>query len=481
MITAPGLERRLHWATLIIGFLRKAPETVLAIPAVLGFLSRSGFPAFLLFAMIGALFAFGMALLSWLRFTYRVSSDHLVIESGVFGRRKRSIPFHHVQDTTIERPLLARIFGTAVLKLETASSGKNEAVLDSVSLSEAERIRDLVRLTPCSDRQAAAAEEPEARPLFRMELPRLVLAGLFSFSFLFLALVGALLEVAGPFIGLDHHRWMMAFRAAADRLGPSSLAGVLGLFLILGILSGVAQTLARDYRFRLDRTASGLRRRRGLLTVSEVVLSAGRVQVAVIKTGPLRRLLRWFRLELQTLGSEAGSASQQVVAPLARVSEIRPILGELGLHLVLPSATHVRVSRDFIIQRSTALLAILAVASGGLGFLWPPAFLMVILFPLCMIIPELEWRTQSYFLSTDALHVRKGVFRQRLWLIPLSKVQAVSLSRSLTERAWKLRTLHIDTAGAPRFGSPSIAGLDKLTADFLASRLIHSSALAAAR
>lgn len=481
MSAAPGPDRRLHWAALAIGFLRKAPETVLAIPAILGFLSRSGLSAFLLFAAVGALIAFGMALLRWLRFTYRVSSDHLVIESGVFGRHKRSIPFDHVQDTTIERPLLARIFGTAVLKLETASGGKNEAVLDSISLSEAERIRDLVRRTPFSNRQVEPAEKAEARPLFRMEMPRLLLAGLFSFSFLFLALVGALLEVAGPFIGFDHHRWMLAVRAAADRLGPGSVAGALGLFLVLGLLSGVAQTLAHDYRFRLDRTATGLRRNRGLFTVSEVVLSSGRVQLAVIKTGPLRRLLRWFRLELQTLGSEAGSASHQVVAPLARVSEIRPILGELGLHLVPPSVNHVRVSRSFVIQRSTALLAILAVASAGLGLLWPPAFLLVVLFPLCVIIPELEWRTQSYYVSASALHVRKGIFRQRLWLIPLSKVQAVTLSRSLSERAWKLRTLHIDTAGASRFGSPRIAGLDKLTAEFLASRLIHSSALAAAR
>ena len=473
---APELDRRLHWAALIIGFLRKAPETVLAIPAALGLLSRSGLSMFLLFAAVGALIAFGMALLRWLRFTYRVNSEHLVIESGILGRHRRSIAFDQVQDTTIEQPLLARVFGTAVLKLETGSGGKNEAVLDSVSLSEAERIRDLIRLMPLSGRQTEPADEREARSLFRMGMRRLFLTGLFSFSFLFLALVGLLLEIAGPLIGLDHHRWILAFGAAADRLGPGSFAGALGLFLLLGLVSGMAQTLARDYRFRLDKTASGFRRRRGLLTVSEVVLSAGRVQVAIIKTGPLRRLPRWFRLELQTLGSEAGSASHQVVAPLARLSEIRPILGELGLHFLPPSVTHMRASRSFVSQRSTSLFAALAAASAGLGLLWSPAFLLILLFPLCVIIPELEWRTQSYYISADALHVRKGVLIQRLWLIPLSNLQAVTLSRSLSERAWKLRTLHIDTAGASRFGGPRIAGLDKLTAEFLASRLVHSSA-----
>ena len=470
MNAGPGPARRLHWAALIIGFLRKAPETVLAIPAVVGFLSSSGLSSFLILAAIGALIALGMALLSWLRFTYWVSGDQLVMESGVFGRHKRSIAFDHVQDTTIERPLLARIFGTAVLKLETASGGKNEAVLDSISLSEAERIRDLIRLTPISG-QVDAPAKGVARPLFRMGIDRLLLAGLFSFSFLFLALFGAVLEFAGPFLGLNHHRWMLTLRLAADRLGSGSVAGALGLFLVLGLLSGMAQSVARDYRLRLDRTESGLRLRRGLLTLSEALVPAERVQVAIIQTGPLRRLLRWFKLELQTLGSDAASASHQVVAPLARMTEIRPILGELALHLPA-TATYVRVSRTYVLQRSTALLAMLAAAAAGLGLMWPPGFFLVVLLPLCMIVPELEWRTQSYYISADAVHVRKGIFRQQLWLIPLSKVQAVAQSRSLSERAWKLRTLHIDTAGASRFGSPSLRGLDKITAEFLTSRLI---------
>ena len=82
-----------------------------------------GYGGILLFvalaAGIGALFAF----LAWWRFTYAIGADEIVIEKGLLQRQRRVIPFDRVQDIAIEQTLLARLFGTAKVKIETGGSG----------------------------------------------------------------------------------------------------------------------------------------------------------------------------------------------------------------------------------------------------------------------------------------------------------------------------------------------------------------------
>ena len=94
------------------------------------------------------------------------------------------------------------------------------------------------------------------------------------------------------------------------------------LLLILGLVSGVVRTVARDFGFRLTRTQAGLRRRRGLFTLSEVVIPVRRTQVALIESGPIARRLGWYSLSFQTLGADQKEGGVQVAAPFARMEEI---------------------------------------------------------------------------------------------------------------------------------------------------------------
>ena len=490
MTSRTKADRRLHPTTLIASFLRTVPETVLGLPALVGMVSSARIGTLLLLAAAGALFAAGIAALKWFRFGYGISPSHIVIESGILARQRRSIPFDRVQDVTIERPLLARLFGTAVVKIETGSAGKHEGVLNSISLAEAQQLRDLIRTAEAADfpREKDEVAHFGAPPLFAMGMPRLLLAGMFNFSLLFLALIAGLVEFVAPLMGfdlVDHHRWMSRLGAAADRLSVRAIIAIAAALLLLGLLSGIAQTMARDYRFRLLRTETGFHRRRGLLTLSEAAFPADRVQIAILQTGPVRRLLGWFRLEFQTLASRGDGAGHQVVAPLARVPEILPILNELDLATLPPFSAYARVSRRLVIHRSVEYLVVLGAAAIAAELLWPPGLFLLGLFPVCIAFAELQWRHHSYCIGRDAIHVRHGVFSQRLWAIPLDKVQAITVTRSLAQRGLGLATLMIDTAGASRFINPKIVDVEESFAETLARslvpRLIASDSLSAAQ
>lgn len=467
-------DRRLHPATLLSRTLRTIPEAAGGFAAYGAIVARAELAQILLFALAGLAVAAVAAFLSWWRFRYGVGAREIVIEAGVVSRKRRVIPFERVHDIAIEQRLLARLFGTAHVRIETGGSAADEGHLDSIALADAHALRDIVRgrraeAEPSGD-AAAAADEPL---LFEMALGRVLFSGLFNFSLVFVAALFALfqnVEELGlfdpedlplPADGLSTRAWVLA-----------SLFALL-LVLLLGMVAGVLRTLARDFGFRLSRAPAGLRRRRGLFTLSETVIPIRRMQLARIESGLVARALGRHRLEFQTLGAEPGGRGAQVAAPFARMEEIAPILAEAGFPDPAAAAGWRRAPRRSILRRAIlpAAAALLAFAV-ALAFEEAAAAAGAILLALAASAP-LRWSRHRYSLGGDALFVAGGVLRRRTQLMPFARVQAIEIASGPLQRLLGLATVAIDTAGAPLTRSVEIVDLDRSDAAALAERLLR--------
>ncbi|WP_255190783.1 PH domain-containing protein [Natronobeatus ordinarius] len=102
------------------------------------------------------------------RFEYELTADTFDLASGVFSRRDREIPYHRVQNVDVRQGVVFRLFGLAVVNVETAGGGATEAVLNFVSEDEADRLqREIRRRTAESKarrrnaRQAATGAQDE--------------------------------------------------------------------------------------------------------------------------------------------------------------------------------------------------------------------------------------------------------------------------------------------------------------------------------
>lgn len=471
-----GPDRRLHPATIVLRFVKEAPSTLLALPAALAFTSRTGLTGALALAAVLAGALLLVKWLAWRRFRYGVGAAEIVIESGILHRNRRSIPFDRIQDVDIERTFLARLFGLAKVRIETGAGGKDEGLLDSVALAEAHRLRETVRAWRTDAAPAAAAAEPGARPasrtLFAMDVPRLVLFGLFSFSLVYIAGLFALLQTFDRFLPFDIYdpaRWIGLVGAyLPHRWTLGAIAAVLLVAALLGSAAGVLRTLARDYGFRLSLEGGRFRRERGMFTRSEVVIARRRVQLAQIHGGPLRGLFGWSGLSFQTLGAGTDRSGLQSAAPFATRAEIEGVLAEAGPLRLPPPPELVRVSRRHIVRSAAGKLAPALVAILALSVWERPALLLLALLPLLAAAAALERRYHRYALADDLLFVARGVWRRRLWLVPLANVQSLSLSRGLVQRRLGLATLSIDTAGASLLNSPRIVDLRADAAEALA-------------
>ena len=435
--------------------------------------------------ILGALLLAGAIvslLVYWRRFTFRVGTDELRIDSGLISRTHRSIPFDRVQDVDITQGPLQRLLGLASVTFDTGASGgsKEEGALNGIAVARAHALRDHVRARRGQAPAAVGTDAAEdARPLFAMDLRRVLTAGVFNFSLAIFAGLFGLTQTMGDVIGFEPFErqfWTDLLANAGPLTGfvqdhrfGAAFAGLL-LLVLVGLLTGIARTLARDFRFRLDRTGTGLRRRRGLFTLTDVTLPLRRVQAALILTGPVRERFGWRELKLQSLAQDQGGGGDHQVAPLARDEELQPILAELGWQL--PQGPLQPVSKAYVWTFCLALLPVLLIALVQAAVLAPLGLLTLALLGLVVAARWLGWRRTAFALGDDQLLVRGGWWQRRTLLLPLQSVQSVDLTENFIGRRFGTAGIRIGVAGGSGFSTHVIPSLPREKASQVRNALL---------
>lgn len=454
--------KRRHPGTIAIRFIKAAPEQIFAGPAVVAFASDADFKSVLLIVAIFVAFGLLFQSLTWWRFTYTAMADELLIESGILSRNRRSIPWDRIQDVDIEQGLLHRLFGLAKVKLETGAAGRDEGDLDSVSLGEARALRDRVRGRRAGDVPAEKARAEEA--VFALNTAQILQAGLLTPSVIWLAaVVGAsqLLDNVLPVGFDDAEAWVTGHQR--ELIGLASIGNLLALLVVLvslTFLAGIARMLLANYGFRLSREIGGLRRVRGLLTRSEVVIPAKRIQLAVVRGRWLQRIFGMRQVYVQTLGGAGGAVGGlQELAPIATPAESALLLRLAGAFEEPPASALAPVSPLHAWVDTATDVAFFIPATAALIWYWPAAAPLAVLPPALALGNWIAARPHAWLIKGGTLIVRKGWFSQDLTILPLSRIQSVSLHRGWIQRRLALASLVVDSAGSG-LGGLRIANLE---------------------
>ena len=450
-------------------------------------------------AVLFAFFSIGSLFLRWLKLEYRVGADELRIDSGWLSRTSRAIPFDRVTDVDLEQGPVHRLFGLARVKLETGASAggkEEEGVLHTISLARAEALREHIRARRGRATAPTAAEAAaEGPPLFAMDGGRVLTAGFFNFSLAVIAGLFGVSQTMGDALGFDPFErsfWLdLLNRSEPLRtlILTHQIVAIIGgtaLLILLGIGTGLIRTVLREYGFRLDLTDTGFRRRRGLLTLTDVTIPAKRVQAAILVNGPIRKHFGWWVLKLQSLAQDGGKGDH-VVAPLAQETEAAAILNALHWPLA-PAADRWRmVSRAFVTSFAAAVappmllpIAVPFLGSAGLSVMAALPFLGVVGLAWLIGAPSaiglrwLSWRRTRYALDDQALFIETGWWRHRRSMIPTRKIQSVDLAESFWNRAFGICTLRLGVAGGSGFSDHHVPALTRAEAEALRARLLSA-------
>ncbi|MFL6740152.1 MAG: PH domain-containing protein [Sphingomicrobium sp.] len=460
---AVGPPEHLHPLFLLSG-LSRSLRSLAGAYALIAWLAVSRSVSLAILAALGLL-AVGIVgvAIYWRRFEFRVGADEIRIDHGIVSRTHRSIPFDRIQDVDITQGPLQRLLGLAKVTFETGggSGGKNseEGALHTIALERADQIRALVRSRRTSDGSAApasSAEVPDEQPVYAMGIARVLLAGTFNFSLAILAALVGFTQTVGNTVGFDPFSesfWRSVLSAGdpvAQYAERHQLAAVLGgalLLLLLGLVTGIVRTFVREFGFRLDRTDVGLRRRRGLLTRTDVTLPVARAQAVVVGTGPVRDWFGWRELKLQSLARDEDGKGDHVLAPLACDDEVNEIVSQLGWHRLATATPWQRISRVYVTAFAIAVSPLFLAALVQAAFVWRLAIGYAIALVLVIGMRWLAWRRTAYALDGERLLVKRGWWRRTLTILPIAKIQSIDLSENFITRWFGTARLTFGVAG----------------------------------
>ena len=286
--------------------------------------------------------------ISFLMYKFRVHSQHVEIHHGVFQRRYTNLPLWRIQNVKIERPFYYRPFGYALVVLDTAGSGKEEAKIVAVPEDYAEALKkqvlyekaqhdegdlDCVPNEDLPDEQSSSFPTPRTRAkavdsshsneevLNRRSVKDIIIHGITNNR------VWIILGAAAPFYddvfglvsewladkGLQLNQLVGEQTVAWWQFGLYAFVVVMMLMALVALLS-VGGALFTFYGYTLSRAGDRYIRRSGLLNKLEVSMRASRIQMITAKQDWLDKILKRVNLYFEQ-NSTAGQQVQELMSP----------------------------------------------------------------------------------------------------------------------------------------------------------------------
>jgi len=413
----------------------------------------------------GAAFLLTAGFLNWWRFLFKIEDDTLHIKRGIFVRRDLYMTRDRVQVIDITSGIIERAFGLVRLTIQTAGSGSRQAVIEAISVDQANLINDQLM-----NKQATESDgefPPEESSLnsdiiqtIRLPNKELLIAASTSGSFgIALSLIATLFSQIEPILSNSR------FYEEALRLIPAQTDGMVVvttilIFVIFAWLISFASTLLTFGNFQIDIKKDELVVSRGIFEKKKITVPFNRIQAIHITEGIIRQPLGYASVHLESAGygDEQGSGSF-VLMPLIKAGNILSFLEETvpGYYQMAP-AIHppAKALRRYIVRSSLIVTVVVAAAFWILEL----NFLIWILPALSILWGWLRYKAAAVGRHPDFFILRSRFISRSTAFIRRNRVQDMTLHQSIIQRYRGLCTLTIYVASGDHGKSFSVTDLD---------------------
>ncbi|WP_395374639.1 PH domain-containing protein [Marinicella sp. W31] len=412
----------------------------------------------------GVFASLGSILQYWF-YRYWLEDDRIVVQSGVFFKSLRQVPYLKIQNLNIERNPLHRILGVATLQIESASGTEPEAVIRVISTAEVEKINAIVKgiqsqqntTSDSIDANTSAEETTEDDTVFSLTDQELTKYGFISHK--------ALLPVGIVFSFIFQndayqrlfYQWVQQYfgQLQATAWSWSQWLIYIGLGLIATLvaiwLASIILAFLQLFRFNLSLAQEKIHAHMGLLTNLTASIPLKRIQLVRIKSSPLHRFFRRQGITMETAGgvNEATGITMRWLAPL-----IEPKQGQQLLNTLLPAIKWSDLPWQKLEHRAwkrifKRLLFFTLVIAVGLSFI--SIWLLTVSAPLILlsyIYAKTFIRLAAYAIDEHCIAYRSGIFFRKISVVRIEKIHNFTLQASPLDRWNNMAQITVDTAGS---------------------------------
>ena len=368
--------------------------------------------------------------LSWTKTRYAVSNTAIWYRAGILTRTQRHARLTRIQTINVSYSLVGRILGLGYLDIEVAGGADSDIKLGLLPAAQLEELRALLlglasgaiaEVVDPADLAGASArvattktplEAPE-RPVFKVGFVTLLVSMLATIDNVIALFFGVfLLGLNGFLVGV---------------VGVTSIMSFLGILAgAFSLLVGVWARFDREFGFTAAIAADGVRIDRGLTARRHVTIPPGRIHAVEVTQPLIWRLFGWYRVEITQAGNAAAATDEKN----------KGMQVDVASDVLLPVGTRVEVTQA------------IAMAIPDLGVDDPDGFLgslhtgtredrwMTPIPPSAKILDPLEYSRRAFGVTDTVFVIRDGFFNRRFSIIPLTRIQSVSLHQGPVQR-WR--------------------------------------------
>jgi putative membrane protein len=427
-----------------------------------------------------AVFAVGLTVwraLVWLRTTWSIGPEGLVLRTGILWRSVQTVPPQRVQQVEVRQALRHRATGLASVRIGLAGGGEASQVeLDALSVVDADHLR--VVLEQWRTVQAGSSESADAPTgteirIFSVETWQLLAAGFTSRSLWlapFAALAGLVQFLTDARLDDD------ATDAVRDRIATASPAITIVVVMVFALFATAVSTIVSNYGLHMVRSGDDVIVRRGLVEQRSALVPRRRVQSVELATNFARDRLGLAALQIRTadLGGAASAGADSTSIPIGRREELDTVVDELFPGVRRPSSLHRHppgAVRREVFRRSRRLVPVATVAAFVVAGFEVTVLVVAASAGLtaAVVTGWVAGRRLRSGWSVDAIVTERGALVRRRWIVPTGRIQSVAMSRDPFQRRLALATVRLDVAGTP--GGVILRDLAELDAAELMQRL----------
>ncbi len=424
-MTSMSEPKRMHPVAALTGLLGAVREFI--VPIVLVFFfgrSDSYFGWFILGSLI---LPFGYSIGRWLRFTYHLEGYELVVNEGLFVRKKITIPRNRVQSVDVTAGVIQRLFNLVSVQIRTAGGNDSKVELSAVTRGEADAIVGALRSSAVVGQPAAEAETPRAvDEVYSLGGRDLVFAGVTSGRIgVILSIVATVAAQFDDFIDMD--KIEEAYGAWAPFFADSVIGLILVAFVGTWVLS-ILGTIVTYFGFSLTADREELRVRYGLFSQKQVSIPFRRIQAVRFTEGLLRQPFGYGALYVESAGEgDQKQLSSCIVAPFVHKSAVAGIIEaiqpELNFHAAWEKLPARSKSRYIVrLLRPSAVLILAAI------WFVPYGWLSLGLVPLCFILGSAQHKTAAFAFADNRLRLRTRALARDTVTLKRNRVQSATFS-----------------------------------------------------
>lgn len=451
---------RMHLGGMLVFFGMSIQRTIRgAWPIIVIYLFDRDRSPWLLWGVAAAVVAIAVAnaILTYLNFTFCIVNSELTVSSGYIRKKKVSIPLAKIQSLNLKQNIVQQLIKIYTLEINTAGTKGAEVKLPALGLAAIREIERQVSLIEkkAADENTPLTEQPthEVHPILHLSPLDLLKVGitnnhvkviLITFSFL----VGLYNDLPQRFqVLVEHHLDTISNHAAQQAILYVLLAIVCAI--VLSVAGAVVASFAWFFNLKLTHSSSSLTLEAGLINHKRIIVPFKKIQAIRWTSNPLRQLLGLYSVSISQASGIVETEKMKVQIPGCSAQQVASIEQSVwGTDMVnQPAAVH---RSHWLYMRNLWLVfglipAALATTTGYLasnnlvwGWIWALAYI-----PFAL----LAWKKRYFYLNETTLVASSGSISHEKVMIPLRKIQGISVRQSIWQKKGARASVSLYTAG----------------------------------